>query len=988
MFCIYIHSHKLPALYFSDSKIKNDIYLLAFRHISWYNKNIESESLQDKHGSGCNGFLYQFALSAFMHIEKAVAPKNIGDFMKKLHRKINKALVFTAALVLLSVFILAVPIHALDLEESGTVASEQEPVSSMPDDSSSDDPSGNEESSEDSSSSAAEEEEQPVTEPDQNEEPNDEPDEEEPIAIIKPAGNREISVLTAFHTVSNFTQLQTAIQDADTDIEITFVGNVAFTSTIAIPASKTVTIKGTGQTLSLDPSMSFIRHFEVSGTLILESGITLNGAISGQAAGGGIYVSGGGTLLLSGAVIDQCKAAYGGAVQSYSANTVVMSGGIIQNCIAENGGGLYISSSGNNGFRMEGESVIQNCIARGSVTAEGGGVCLDTGKFFMTGNSKILSCRAGVFGGGVFAQKPGTFIQLGDGTPSSTPQISGCIAEYKLDFNLDAPNAKYGQGGGIYAENTSIFIYPNVTMTDNHASNNGGGLYLAETASLAMNGGSITNSTASNGGGIFLVDTSQFTISTGVISGCNALYQGGGIAVNGASVTIEAGTLIQSCSAGIDTVDTYWSGKGGGIYLYPQGHLTMNTGSVIDQCVSKTLLEQDPQYNQVRGSGGGIYVESGASANLSGVSITNCTAYRHGGGIFTKSYANVTTDSTVQFSGNRAAFYRIPADTVLSGSYPCKNASTISPDASLLNGREYPLNNWDINHMSYLIAYYGNTGEDPALTPQTEYKIQVEYSPFETAESTNDMAVHTVYANNRSENGDLFEFKKDGAVFGMFSNYDRYVPHEEWFNKYGTTPAPDDYPYGNNPNNPDQPYTLTTRSVYNMYTTDGLPEMNFYALWLKDVTISKKVNGLYANLTQDFTIHREFLSAYGQTLPLPISDTLILKHEDSETITIYDDVRLIIEEDSLSASGYSTVYRDNSGTSASPINKVLNEYSDAAISITVENTWEVAVPSGIDTDSNGGHTALLVGLLGIALCFLLFRYNSIVRYRRKNTRMR
>lgn len=702
------------------------------------------------------------------------------------------------------------------------------------------------------------------------------------------------------------------------------------------------------------------RHFLADGTLVLETGVVLDGSNAGVAFAGGITVNATGQLVINGATITHCKAYQSGAVNMAGSSNMTMSAGKIEYCEAAQGGGVYINSAAANvGFELSGTATIANCLSAGVPTPQGGGVYVRSGSFWMTGTSEILNCTASGSGqgGGIYITEDG-LAEIGNSSGTASPKIIGCIAHYAIDFNASPPGGWEGIGGGIYSDGGSLTLYDGMLIKDCHASNNGGGIFTVG-APLTMLGGTIEDCTASNGGGVFAKDFA-FNMSGGTIRKCRGYYQGGGIASAGSVVTMKAGAVVDRCTAGLQNIPVYWSCKGGGIFLYDIAgtRLKMENGSTISNCSAYTPLQG---LDTLFGSGGGIYVESNATAELSGANIINCSADHHGGGIFTKDYQNVTTDNQVVFSGNKAAFYRIPGDKVLQGIYPCSNAQAISLSASELDNRKYPLNNYDINYLSYLVAYYGNGGTDSALTPATEYKTYIELTPFKTSETMNNAEVYTVLSNDRSSNGNLFEYTKSGSEFAAFSNYNTYAPHHQYFYTYGPTQAYDPYPYS--PARPTQP--TSTLNVGDLLHQTNLPKLEFQALWTKNLTIAKEVLGNYGDKTKVFTITLTIRNSYWDVLP-ELGKTYHFKDGDSDTIRVYDDTRITVEEDGSTAHGYIITYNDGGGSVSALDNKPLTDYTQLNITATVENTRiDPAVPTGI-SEVVGVGGAVVIGLLGIA----------------------
>jgi uncharacterized repeat protein (TIGR02543 family) len=99
-----------------------------------------------------------------------------------------------------------------------------------------------------------------------------------------------------------------------------------------------------------------------------------------------------------------------------------------------------------------------------------------------------------------------------------------------------------GDGGGIYAESTTLTL-DGVTISANNASHAGGGVYICDYSTLVMSGGSISQNSAQYGGGVHVDGPAgQFQMSGGSISnnsaeiGCGVYMLHGMLDMTGGSV--------------------------------------------------------------------------------------------------------------------------------------------------------------------------------------------------------------------------------------------------------------------------------------------------------------------------------------------------------------------------------------------------------------------------------------------------------------------
>ena len=183
-----------------------------------------------------------------------------------------------------------------------------------------------------------------------------------------------------------------------------------------------------------------------------------------------------------------------------------MSGGIIK----KNTSGVYVND-GN--FTMSGGTISDN--GREGLNIGGGGVSLSGESVFEMSGSATISNNIANNGGGVYVYRESTIIMSGNAT------ISNNTAE-EVDIGYVD---KGGRGGGVYLSPGESGMSGGILTMDGNAniSENiaidGGGVYVSgggnqwwvvsnwhdtPSATLIMNGGTISGNTAQNGGGVFL----------------------------------------------------------------------------------------------------------------------------------------------------------------------------------------------------------------------------------------------------------------------------------------------------------------------------------------------------------------------------------------------------------------------------------------------------------------------------------------------------
>lgn len=211
-----------------------------------------------------------------------------------------------------------------------------------------------------------------------------------------------------------------------------------------------------------------------------------------------------------------------------------------------------------------------------------------------------------------------------------------------------------GRGGGVY-------IGTNYNRTD------------PKSGEFIMNGGSIIGCTAGFGGGVAVDPWGKFTMNPGSeIRSCTAQYSGGGgvhinsMVVEGPGKFILAGGTIRACKAVSST-----HGRGGGVYN--SGEFVMEAGT-IQGCSAS--------FNN--NASGGVLNEARCPFTMSGGIIednveNSGTMYADGGGI-TGNVTNGTNSGLGKITGNNGA----TGETSFEG--PVTNSSSGTIENGVFNG--------------------------------------------------------------------------------------------------------------------------------------------------------------------------------------------------------------------------------------------------------------------------------------------------------------
>lgn len=344
------------------------------------------------------------------------------------------------------------------------------------------------------------------------------------------------------------------------------------------------------------------------GTLTMNSGAIKNNTGHHGAA---VYVASKKAFNMNGGTLEGNRSSGGSGGAVAALGTFNMKNATItDNRTGNLGGGVYIPAGGT--FNMNANSTISNCQGK-----HGGGV-FNQGTFKMT-NATISGCTATNStgqGGGLCADTSATLVgatirnntaDLGGGVFVGEPNVLTMDANTKIINNTakmgnNRPFSR-GSGGGIYVFNGASLTLNGGTISGNTATNGGG---IGGEGALTLNGSVvISNNTASNdGGGLYLYEHATFTVNGGTISGNKATH-GGGAAFNTSptGLTINGGTITGNSA-----------NNGGAIYNA--------SGRVAESFVD--ALSKESVYNPSKGP----------VLNLTGGTIIDNTARSRGGGVF------------------------------------------------------------------------------------------------------------------------------------------------------------------------------------------------------------------------------------------------------------------------------------------------------------------------------------------------------------------
>ena len=368
--------------------------------------------------------------------------------------------------------------------------------------------------------------------------------------------------------VSNFSQLQNAINSfnnsasADTTIVISADFDIMAIKSGSNQNSLTITNKTRTLTItSANPSSprTLTRGVDGPSPLAVSQGAKLilkDIIIDGQRAqqfpysqSALILVRGGTLTMEDGAILQNSMVTWGGAVQVDYNGQFIMNGGEIKDNKARGyvsstiypseGAGVYVDGFGQSAgssFTMNGGTISGN-----DSTDLGGGVYLWSGSFTMNGGE--ISGNTADYGAGVY------MVEV-------SGLVNKVMTKYPATFTMNGGTIKGNtareSGGGVTVRCGSFTMNDSALIEDNSAKN-GAGVFVETydsertdtltTASLTMNGGTISGNTTDpgngEGGGIYIYE-SNLTIKGNASVKDNSATIGGGVFLDGSNVRTPA----------------------------------------------------------------------------------------------------------------------------------------------------------------------------------------------------------------------------------------------------------------------------------------------------------------------------------------------------------------------------------------------------------------------------------------------------------------
>jgi hypothetical protein len=437
----------------------------------------------------------------------------------------------------------------------------------------------------------------------------------------------------------------------------------------AVSANASLNLDGTNGSLTLDgnnEAAEFNRQgVYVSGTLAMNSGVTITG-FKNSSNGGGVFILG--TFTMSGGSIETNSASPNGGGVYVGMGTFTMEGGTIYGIddvstppkanTATGGGAVYvyggttqyggalgtgaIGSTNNtlpplNSAVKIGAAVystLADAIAAApntgtsvsnpteivllrNITVPEAGMAANTGYTIPANKHIKLTVDAGE--DWIITASAGAF-RLFSTSSNSSLNLDGTNGSLTLDGNDEAAAANR-QGVYVYGTNANFTMNKNITITGFNSTGSGGGVYVfIGGATFTMNGGTISGNTANIGGGVY-VDSGTFTMNNGEISSNTTTGIGGGV-YSGGYFTMSGGGISGNTASGGGgvwangtntafimnggTISGNTASSGGGVYISAGGNFVMGGNSIISGNIASA-------------TGGGVYIFDGYFTMIRGV---------------------------------------------------------------------------------------------------------------------------------------------------------------------------------------------------------------------------------------------------------------------------------------------------------------------------------------------------------------------------------
>lgn len=266
---------------------------------------------------------------------------------------------------------------------------------------------------------------------------------------------------------------------------------------------------------------------------------------------------------------------------------------------------IFLMSVFNTSFT---HSISGLSITHGRPFDAGGGI-LSYGNNLTLDDVKVTNCIAGGAGGGLY---------FSGGTLAITNSVFSNNTAENASNCFELGDVGGGRGGGIYADDTASVTLDNVTCSGNGAREDGAGLGIVTSMTLAS---------------VVTISNSTFTGNTADVLGCDA-KSGAGIYVAGMG-NDDTLTITDSTISG----NTAIAGNAGGLLLGDLDTLTIRRSTISGNSATG-------------GYGGGLVMTNNATTLLENVTVSGNSAFTHGGAMFVQAPSMSTTIRNSTITGN------------------------------------------------------------------------------------------------------------------------------------------------------------------------------------------------------------------------------------------------------------------------------------------------------------------------------------------------
>ncbi len=313
-------------------------------------------------------------------------------------------------------------------------------------------------------------------------------------------------------------------------------------------------------------------NITLNNVILLNNNTGVAPAIGAPGNGGGLHITGPGSVAITGGMVNGNRASLEGGGLWNGTGTMTIIGTQIDGNTAfgsaanDGGGGIF-----NNGGTVDIDSAnITDNIASG-ILGSGGGLFSLAG--MVTINHSMFSGNNAIRAGGAIeildgdlmfsnSQMVGNDVNglAGTANPGNGGglHVTGMASDINIENSMIMDNEAFSEGGGLWNQNGCIMTVSRTTIDGNLSfgtdrTEGGGGIF--------NNGGvlNVSNSTISNndasgisaaGGGIHNADSGKVYIMTSTISTNNADGIGGGVYSIGDSAVLNAVTVVYNTTAG------------------------------------------------------------------------------------------------------------------------------------------------------------------------------------------------------------------------------------------------------------------------------------------------------------------------------------------------------------------------------------------------------------------------------------------------------